>query len=79
MPLELDIATVATAVEAVADFFNQPLLAVDFGLKAGYADGGFRREVGAADSQGKAELRSTAQKAAESGAGAGDGGLLAGV
>ena len=79
MPLELDAAAVATAVEAVADFFDEPLLAVDFGLKAGHADGGFRREVGAADGQGEAELGGTAQEAAESGAGAGEGGLLAGV
>ena len=79
MPLELDIAAVATAVEAVANLFNQPLLAVDFGLKAGHADGCFRREVGAADGQGKAELGGTAQEAAESGAGTSKGGLLAGV
>ena len=79
MPLKLDIAAVATTVEAVADFFNQPLLAVDFGLKAGHADGCFGREVGAADSQGKAELGGTAQEATESSAGTSKGCLLAGV
>lgn len=79
LPLELDVATVAAAVEAVADFFDEPLLAVDFGFKSGHADGGFRREVGAADGQGETELCGTAQEAAEGGAGAGEGGLLAGV